>query len=123
MIYEIDIVPIPKPRMTQSDRWNKRDAVSRYFAYADELRLKANTKGLKTIPAEIKRLYFVFPIPKGATKKEFSIRIGGYHQQRPDLSNLLKAVEDILCKEDSHICHIHDLAKVWGDCGKIIIEV
>ena len=30
------ITPVPKPRMTQADRWRKRPCVVRYFAFCDE---------------------------------------------------------------------------------------
>ena len=39
---EIDICPVAKPRMTQSDKWRERPAVVKYRAFADELRLKVN---------------------------------------------------------------------------------
>jgi len=37
MIYNIN--PVPKPRMTQSDKWKKRPPVLRYFAFKDECRI------------------------------------------------------------------------------------
>jgi len=122
-VYFFEMIPQPKPRMTKSDKWKKRPTAERYFAYANELRLRANTQGLKTIPEQIKRLCFIFPVTESWTKKKKKEMLGDYHKQRPDLSNLLKAIEDILCIEDSHICHIHDLSKVWGKKGMIIIEV
>lgn len=33
-----NITPIPKPRMTRSDKWKKRPAVVRYFEYKDKIR-------------------------------------------------------------------------------------
>jgi len=33
-----NVTPIGKPRMTQSDRWKKRDCVVRYFNFKDEIR-------------------------------------------------------------------------------------
>ncbi len=44
-----------------------------------------------------------------------------YHQQKPDLSNLLKAIEDAVYKNDSAIADIH-VAKKWGYEGAIIIN-
>lgn len=39
-IIEYPIVPVPKPRMTQRDKWQKRPAVMRYRAFCDEVRAK-----------------------------------------------------------------------------------
>jgi len=41
--------------------------------------------------------------------------------QRPDLSNLLKALEDAIYQEDSVIYNVY-IEKRWGPEGKIIID-
>ena len=46
---------------------------------------------------------------------------GKPHMQRPDLSNMLKALEDAIYQEDSVIYTIH-ISKRWGISGKILIE-
>lgn len=105
----IDIKPVPKPRMTMSDRWAKRPAVIRYRTYCDELRLKYT----KRLPA-ILSVDFYMPIPNSFSRKKKALYIGKPHQQRPDIDNLLKAVMDALCDDDSYIYIIH-AAKQWSD--------
>lgn len=38
---------------------------------------------------------------------------GKLHQLKPDLDNLLKAVQDALFAEDRHVGHLGELSKVW----------
>jgi Holliday junction resolvase RusA-like endonuclease len=45
------------------------------------------------------------------------------HTVKPDLDNLLKALQDCLCKNDQYICKIQNLSKTWSYTGKIIIEL
>ena len=35
----LNIVPVAKPRMTQSDKWKKRPVVQKYWKYKDDLKL------------------------------------------------------------------------------------
>ena len=102
--------PIGKPRQTQRDKWAKRPAVLRYRAYADALRLAA-PKGL---PAEPFQLSVTFRIPMPATwpKRKRAEMDGQFHRQKPDVSNLLKSVEDALWSEDQQIAAACAL-KLW----------
>jgi len=45
---------------------------------------------------------------------------GKPHKQTPDLSNLLKSLEDALRKEDKEIWDVH-ASKRWGETGLIRI--
>ena len=121
--YHIDIVPIPKPRMTQRDSWKKRPVVMRYFSFVDEMKMKANLMGLSTLPMEIKQIRYVLPMPKSWPKKERAIMNNQPHLPKPDMDNLRKALQDAICKEDSHIARVHKEEKIWGDKGKIIIVI
>jgi len=112
----IDIEPVAKPRMTQSDKWKKRASVLKYWAFADELRYKFG----ETLPSSI-TLDFYIPMPKSWSKKKKEKMKGQWHKQKPDLSNLIKAVEDALCKEDSHIASIM-AHKEWAEKGAIDIS-
>lgn len=114
MIY--DITPCPKPRMTQRDKWSKRPAVMRYRAFADECRLKGVT--LQSDDSVI----FYYPMPKSWSEKKKKRMDHTPHTQRPDLSNLLKALEDAVCEEDSHIHRYLLLQKVWARTGAIEIS-
>jgi Holliday junction resolvase RusA-like endonuclease len=116
----IDIIPQPYVRQVSSDKYKKRPAVLRYRAYAEELRLKYKHH----LPADI-CIGFVIPIAKGrrmASKKyPVALNAGMPHQQTPDLDNLVKAVLDALCIDDSYV-HSIMAFKVWGDTGLISIS-
>jgi len=105
MIY--DIKPVPKPRMTQRDKWAKRPAVMRYRAFKDECRahkVKLSEGGNHVI--------FYIEMPKSWSFKKKDEMNGTPHQQRPDVDNLLKALMDAVYGED---CTIHDIrvSKKW----------
>jgi Holliday junction resolvase RusA-like endonuclease len=112
--------PIPKPRMTQRDKWAKRPVVLRYFEYKDKLRaevLKNNIElGVKL------SLTFIIAIPKSKRKKKnnWRAKIGTPHQERPDLDNLIKAFKDALYKEDSVVWKYGPMEKIWGEEDVII---
>lgn len=87
-IFRVD--PVAKPRMTQRDRWKKRASVLRYFAYRDAIRAQAGTfqlLGTLTIA-------FYLPVPKSWSGVKKDRLIDKPHEQRPDLSNLIKGFED-----------------------------
>lgn len=95
--------PIPKPRMTQSDKWKKRPAVNRYRAYCNILRLIDNRLSGKIsdiLDSGRVKIVFHMPIPKSRKK---TTKNGDPHQVKPDIDNLVKAVFDAICKNDSHI--------------------
>ncbi len=116
---EIDIVPLPKPRMVRSDKWKQRPCVMKYRAYADELRLKCNLIGYEL--GHVLDLIFILPMPKSWGKKKKVSMDGHYHLQTPDIDNLCKAFMDSLAKNDSFVSVIH-VEKRWGYSGKIIIR-
>jgi Holliday junction resolvase RusA-like endonuclease len=110
------VSPVAKPRMTQRDTWKKRPVVMRYRAFCDKVR----AAGVK-LPEAGANLTFCLPMPKSWSKKKRVKMNGQPHQSRPDISNLLKALEDALFSEDSHIWHYGELKKVWAEEGMIII--
>ena len=116
--FVIDIVPIPKPRMTRRDKWAKRKCVVKYFAFSDELNLKM--PGL--IDLNGYTLTFGLPMPKSWSEKKRLRMDGKPHTQRPDIDNICKGIFDALYLEDSHI-HEIALKKVWARNGFILFEV
>jgi len=113
MIY--DITPVPKPRMTQRDKWKGRSVVLRYNAYKDELRLKQ-----VKLP-EFYHIIFVLPMPRTWSKKRKQLMAGTPHKQKPDKDNLEKGLLDALFIEDCGVwtgC----VTKLWGYEGKIVID-
>ena len=111
------VEPVPKPRMTRSDRWNERPATSRYWAFKDELCYAANKGGYK-VPAVLS-VWFYLPMPQSWSKKKQESMYGKPHQSKPDLDNLLKAFKDALCEDDSYVHHYIDVRKIWATRGRI----
>lgn len=110
------IKPEPKPRMTRSDKWNKRDCVLRYRAYCDEVRARK-----VYLPEHGARVTFILPMPKSWSAKKKTAMAGTPHQQKPDNDNLLKALCDALYADDSGIWDVR-ITKLWGYDGEIIIK-
>ncbi len=115
--FQID--PVPKPRMTQSDKWRERPAVMRYWAFKDELQRQANEQGF-TLPDRFGVIFYL-PMPLSWSKRKRSQMLGKPHQQKPDNSNLLKALEDVLLPDDDSRIWFTIIKKVWALEGAIII--
>lgn len=102
--------------MVRSDRWRQRPAVLRYFIYRDVLKEAWEVD----LPAEL-HLEFILPMPNSWSKKKRLLMNGLPHQQKPDIDNLIKAVQDGLAKEDSYIYRV-EASKHWGTEGSVTIE-
>lgn len=115
MIKKYDIKPVPKPRMTQADRWKKRPPVLRYFDFKDECK-KAGVE----LPNFEYWIVFVMPMAKSWSKDKKRNSVGQPMQQRPDKDNLEKALLDAVMEED---CAVWDgrVSKIWGVEGAIYI--
>lgn len=109
------ITPCPAPRMTQSDKWNKRDCVVKYFAFKDAVKLHGVTFEAG------QGVTFVIPFPASYSKKKRQELLGKPHLLKPDRDNLEKALFDSLFENDSHI-HMGASRKIWGEEGAIIIQ-
>lgn len=112
----IPLTPVPKPRMVKSDRWRKRPATDRYWAFKDEL--------LSLVKGSLEPNYtvrFYLPMPASWPKKKRELLDGRPHQQKPDIDNLIKSLQDCLCEEDSYIFEVH-ASKFWAAEGRIEIE-
>ena len=114
--YTILIDPIGKPRMTRQDAWAKRPRVMRYFTFKDLLVKLTKQQGL--VLGNTIKVRLTIAMPKSWSKKKKDAMRGRYHQQRPDIDNILKAIMDSLLPEDSHI-HTIVATKIWGDIGQI----
>ena len=115
-----NITPVPKPRMTQKDKWLNpaRPCVQRYWDFVNQVSLN----GVE-LPACRGSVLFILPMPKSWSMKKKKMLEGQPHQQRPDLSNCIKALEDAIYGEDSVIWQYRGLEKRWGYEGKIVIQV
>ena len=110
-----DITPVPKPRMTKSDKWKKRPGVMRYWAFKDQVKA-AKLK----LPKRGSHVVFCMPMPKSWSKKKKDEMVTMPHEQTPDLDNLLKALGDSVFSDDSGISDIR-ASKMWSETGAIVI--
>lgn len=117
----LNIPPCSKPRMTQRDRWKKRQCVLDFFAFRDRIKQELL---IQVPPFDWDNLTVIFlvPMPKSWSKKKKALMVGKPMQQRPDIDNYLKGLFDATHKEDSSIWKV-TASKIWTDCtGKIIIN-
>lgn len=121
--FNIQINPVSKPRMTQSDKWRKRPVTDRYWEFKNELLRLCESQGLVDLPKHIKKLRFVIAMPDSWSWRKKNNMCGMDHEAKPDLDNLLKSLQDCLCKSDQHICKISELSKIWGYVGSIEIII
>ena len=115
----LDIEPVPKPRMTSSDRWNKRPCVQRYWAYKHKIKHKL-PKNFK-MPECRYHLIFYIPMPKSWSGTKRAEMMYMPHQQTPDKDNLEKAFLDAVCEEDKHVWDGR-VSKYWGEEGFIVLR-
>ena len=112
--------PIGKPRMSQRDKWQKRERVENYRAWCDKARLMA-PRNLPTNPDKIWIRSFI-ALSKGLKPREKELRFGKPHRIKPDADNLCKSVMDALWKEDSGAWDTRSV-KYWEDEGGPRMEV
>lgn len=116
--------PIGKPRMTQRDKWAKRDCVVAYRNWADHARLMAHAVGGVPDVARITDVSWVarFEPPKSTSKKRRAELIGTLHRVKPDRDNIDKAILDALFKEDQGIAS-GTIKKVWAEESSLEITI
>ena len=89
----------------------------RYWAFCEEVKLKK-----VCLVEDGAQIIFRLPMPKSWSKKKRAEFNGKYHKQKPDLSNLLKAIEDAVMADDSAISSYRSLEKRWAETGSIEIK-
>ena len=114
-----NIKPIGKPRMTQRDKWAKRDCVNNYYQYKDILTSEA-LKQKYTLGNNVEIL-FQLPFPNYWSKKKKKEMVNKPHQIKPDIDNLIKSVLDSLSNNDQTVFKVFAV-KSWAEKGKIIIK-
>lgn len=117
-IPDVQVIPmlaVPKPRMSQRDAWSSRPVVERYKAFCDEIRLRG-----ARLPYAY-RLEFVLPMPASWPEDLKEEMDGKLHLLTPDTSNLQKATEDALVKQDQ-VIHTLSATKRWGRVPSITIR-
>lgn len=118
----VPMTPVPKPRMTQRDKWLNppRPPVLRYRAFEERLYTLARASHFE-MPESGASIHFAMPMPCSWSKKKREAMRGQPHQQRPDLDNLIKAVFDALLGEDCKIWQLKQVEKRWCDVGYFTI--
>lgn len=116
--YVFNITPCPAPRMTRSDKWNKRECVTKYFAFRDEFIFACNKNGF--VLSEKLKVVFILPMPDSWSKKKKNEMEFKPHKSKPDIDNMTKSILDAFGKDDGYVYDIH-AAKYWGPSGKILI--
>ena len=107
--------PMGKPTMTQ--RGKHRPALQKWWVFKNLLMIAAKESGYRPGEHEIRELNFVafMTIPKSWSKAKRTRMAMMPHQVKPDLSNIIKAVEDALTHRDQTI-HTVAAVKVYeGD--------
>ncbi|NOR90901.1 MAG: RusA family crossover junction endodeoxyribonuclease [Anaerolineales bacterium] len=120
--------PLGKPTMTHSDKWRDppRPPVQRWRDYKASLIATAMEQGFRP-QMEIEVIGFVafFKMPKSWSKKKKEKMNGALHKSKPDLSNILKGIEDALTDKDETIAILAGSSKHWapGDTLSIMLQV
>ena len=113
--------PVPKPRMTKSDKWKKRACTTRYWEYKD--RVEAVMKDYPNLDINYSCVAFYLSMPKSWSIKKKKDMSGKLHKQKPDIDNLLKALFDSLMSEDKSVSILNGIAKYWCDEGEERTEI
>lgn len=111
---------IPREKLRPSGL-SRLKRLERYNNYKIDLGAEAKSKGFLFPPVGASITFFV-PVPPSWSKKKKKLYHGTFHQSKPDLDNLLKALMDSLMAEDKQIAHI-ELAKRWVDFETGWIEI
>ena len=115
-IYQGDV--IGKPRMTQSDRWKRRECVDRYYSFKDSIVLQAKKENF--ILGNDLSIVVGLKMPESWSKKKKSELLSKPHQSKPDIDNICKAIFDSLKDKDQTIYSV-TIKKFWSNESSIII--
>lgn len=120
-----------KPFAWKRPRFNRRTGSTYNDATQDAYYSTVGSIAARTVSGPIEgpvRLVIAatFAMPKSWSKKKRAAMAGRPHTQKPDLSNIVKAVEDganrILYRDDSQIA-AGGQSKVWGDIDQTVVTV
>jgi len=111
----IPVDPLPKPRMTRSDKWKQRPCVVRYRDYKDAIRPYATDLNSPV------KITFHIAMPASWSKKKRESHDGQFHRQKPDIDNLLKGLMDAWLEEDQEVASVW-IEKRWASMGSITIS-
>lgn len=129
--YLFDVIPIPAPRMTRSDKWKtnpnhidekkrQRKPVTRYWDFKNAL--IEQTKKMNFSLGEVLDIVFFVPMPDSFSEKKKEQLNGAPCKKRPDIDNYVKGLFDSLLKEDGNVYCVK-AEKVYAYKGSILIYV
>ena len=95
--------------------------LEKYNQYKIDLLAEAKSKRFILPPVGASITFFI-PVPPSWSKKKKKMHHGRFHQSKPDIDNLQKALLDSLMKEDKEIAHL-EVSKRWVDFDIGWIEV
>lgn len=95
--------------------------LEKYNQYKIDLLAEAKSKRFILPPVGASITFFI-PVPSSWSKKKKKMHHGRFHQSKPDIDNLQKALLDSLMKEDKEIAHL-EVSKRWVDFDIGWIEV
>lgn len=104
--------------MTRADKWKQRPVVARYHLLKDELRLAL--PGYELPP--VLKIEFHIAMPASWGRKKKQAMLGQYHQQKPDIDNLIKGFLDAFHVDDAHVAVVH-AGKYWAESGSIVLDM
>jgi Holliday junction resolvase RusA-like endonuclease len=112
---------IPKDKLSEPGH-KRLLRLEKYNQYKFDLAGYAKSVRLD-LPMQGAIIRFFVPVPKTWRKWKKIEMDGKPHQAKPDLSNMLKALEDALFAEDKAISHYAEVSKYWVNHEKGWIEV
>ena len=99
----------------------RKKQLERYNLYKEALRTEAARVGFE-MPISNAWIKFYMPVPASWSKKKKARMNFEPKKSMPDLSNLIKAMEDSLLKQDNIIWD-YRVSKYWYDGAKGFIEI
>lgn len=110
----VDVPAMGKPRMTRN-WWHKKTkaVVLKYNAWKDQVRLQMRQQNVD-LPKDPVGLEFTvyIPMPPSWAKTKHQKYLLTFHDQKPDIDNIAKALMDCIFKEDKCV-GVLKATKVW----------
>lgn len=119
MMTVLNVCPVGKPRMTQRDKWIKRDCTSKYWTFCDQLRIEILRN--KLVVTNAFKVNFYLPIPDSYGIKKKNSYENRPHDKKFDLDNMIKSVMDALYANDSTVYHV-EAYKYYSKTPRIEIK-
>ncbi len=116
----IPVVMMGKPRMTRRDVWLNppRPAIAKYRILQADIE-EFTLKSKYTLPDAF-TVDIYLPMSESWSNKRKAALNGTYHQFKPDVDNVLKALMDCMKKNDETVCDVH-IRKFWSDQPRVEI--